>query len=60
MIVIIIVIVVTISTCALLRAHTLANIIQELAPGEYRAWAHQFSYVKGNDAVSVQNEELLL
>lgn len=32
MIVIIIVIVVTISTCALLWAHTLANIIQELAP----------------------------
>ena len=36
MIVIIIVIVVTISTCALLWTHTLASIIQEHASGEYR------------------------
>ena len=59
-IVIIILIVVTISTCDLLWVHTLAKIIQEHASGEYRAWARQFSYVKGNDGVSVQNEELLL
>lgn len=59
-IVIIFIIVVTISTCALLWTHTLANIIQEHASSEYRAWARQFSHVKGNDGVSVQNEEPLL
>ena len=37
MIVIIILIVVTISTCDLLWVHTLAKIIQEHASGEYRA-----------------------